>query len=312
MRLTQTLTGTALALALGPLALADAAWAQEDQTLGIAITGSNDDFLAPDILDRWRSGALSVHGVRGPGWPPAGDVRFGEVLELRFHGQILSPESVDNPAPGDRPYATSLSFGVHSHWRQGGFDLRAGADLVITGPQTGLSDLQEALHEAQDLPDPSAAADEQIGDAAYLTVSAEAARPWALGRVVTVRPFAEARVGDETYLRVGADLLGGSLASGGLLVRDYATGHLVEAVRGPATGFGWSAGLDIAAMGASAYLPGDDGRPGPEDTRARARVGAMWAGERWSVFAGTSYLTEEFEGQDEGQIVGALAITFGF
>jgi hypothetical protein len=307
--------GAPAAIALAALVLAagtTAAGAGERRTLGVTVLGTNDDFLAPDILDRWRSGALSVHGLRGPGWPSVGEVRFGEVLEYRFRGEILAPESLDNPEPGDRPYAGSLSFGLHGHWRRQGLALRAGADLVLTGPQTGLSDLQEALHEAQDQPDPSNAAADQIGDAAYPTLSGEAARPLAFGRGVTLRPFAAARAGDESFVRIGADLLGGSLASGGLLLRDYATGQLVEAVRGPVTGFGWSAGLDLASVGGSVYLPGADGFPGPEERRSRARLGAQWAGERWSVFAGTSWLSEEFDGQDEGQVVGGLSVTFGF
>jgi len=305
-------TGLATFAALALAVAAPGAAAQERRTLGVAVLGSNDDFLAPGIFDRWRTGALSVHAVRGPDWPAVGLVGFGDVIEYRFRGQILAPESVDNPQPGDRPYAGSLSFGVHSHWRQAGMEMRAGADLVFTGPQTGLSDLQDTLHEFQNLPDPAAAADDQIGDAAYLAISGEVARPWALGSSVELRPFAEARVGDETYVRIGADLMGGALASGGLTVRDEATGQLVEATRGPGTGFGWSAGLDLASVASSVYLPGDDGRPGPEDSRARARVGAMWAGDRWSVFAGTAWLSEEFDGQEEGQVVGALAVTIGF
>ncbi len=305
-------TGLATCAALALAAAASGAAAQERRTLGVAVMGSNDDFLAPGIFDRWRTGALSIHTVRGPDWPAVGLVGFGDVLEYRFRGQILAPESLDNPDRGDRPYAGSLAFGVHSHWRQAGMEMRAGADLVFTGPQTGLSDLQDALHELQNLPDPGAAAEDQIDDAAYLAVSGEIARPWPMGSSVELRSFAEGRVGDETYVRVGADLLGGALASGGLMVRDEATGQLVEGVRGPGTGFGWSAGLDLASVASSVYLPGDDGRPGPEDSRARARIGAMWAGDRWSVFAGSSWLSAESEGQDEGQVVGVLAVTIGF
>lgn len=300
------------AMSAALFAAAAPAGATERRVLGIAAIGSNDDFLSPGILDRWRSGALQLHGVWGSGWSTTGALGFGEVLEFRFRGETITPADVDAPAPGDRPYAGPMSFGLHTHWREGALHLRTGAALVLTGPQTGISDLQKRLHEAQDLPDPSSAAEDQIGDAAYLTLSGEAAYPIAATPGMSLRPFAEARAGDETFARIGIDLLGGSLGTGGLLVREYATGQLVEAVRGDGAGFGWSAGLDVAAVAGSVYLPDDDGRPGPENMRARARVGAMWAGERWSVFAGTAYLSEEFEGQSEGQVVGSIAVAYGF
>ena len=282
------------------------------RVLGFAAISPNDDIPGTTIEDRWRSGALSLHLVHGRGWD-AVPVGFGEVLEFRARAEIITPESLENPQPGDRPYAGALTFGVHSHMRRGLHEVRLGAEVVVTGPQTGLSDLQESLHELQDgLPDPSAAAEEQIGDAAYLALSGEVTRPFALGTGVQARPFAAARAGDETFLRGGVDLLGGSLASGGLLMRDPVTGQLVEGTRGAGTGFGWSAGLDMAAVADSIYLPDEDGFAGPEDTRGRARLGAAWAGAAWAVTLGAAYLTEEFDGQDEGQVVGALGVTFGF
>jgi hypothetical protein len=302
-------TGIALSLVAAP----EASGAQtERRLLGVALTLGNDDYAPGEVQDRWRTGALSARLLHGTGWPRAGRVGLGEVLEFGIRAEILSPEDVDNPAPGDRPYAGLVALGVHTHARRAGTEYRIGADLVVTGPQTGLSDLQENLHDAFDLPDPSAAAENQIGDAAYLAVSGEVARPVPLGASVTLRPFAAARLGDETYARIGADLVGGSLASGGLLVRDYGTGQLVEGTRGRMTGFGWSIGADLASVADSVYLPGDAGRPGPNDTRSRVRGGAMWAGERWSAFAGAAWLGEEFEGQDEGQVVGSVSLTYGF
>jgi len=301
-----------LSAALFPAMPATAQAPQERSVLGVSLSLTNDDYVPGEVQDRWRSGALSGRVVHGTAWPRVGEVGLGEVLEFGLRAEILTPEDIDNPAPEDRPYAGILAFGVHSHARRAGTEVRLGAELVLTGPQTGLSDLQESLHDAFDLPDPSAAAEDQIGDAAYLAVSGEAARPFPLGAAVTLRPFAAARIGDETYVRIGADLVGGSLASGGLLVRDYGTGQLTEGTRGAATGFGWSLGADLASVADSVYLPGDDGRPGAEDTRGRVRGGAMWASQRWSVFAGAAWLGEEFEGQDEGQVVGTLSVTYGF
>lgn len=279
---------------------------------GLTFLGANDDFGTGEILDRWRTGAIAVHGIYGRPWSDTSDVGMGEVWELRFRGEILAPESLDNPEPGDRPYAGTLSFGLHSHFRSAGVDYRAGVDLVLTGPQTGADDLQASIHDAMGLPDPANAAETQLGDSAYLTFSGEAARGVVLSPAITVRPFAAARIGDETFARIGVDLVGGSLASGGLLVRDVTTGQLFEATRGRATGFGWSIGADVAAVSASVYLPDSGGFPGPEPARSRVRAGAQWAESTWSLFGGIGYLSEEFEDQSEGQIVGAVALTFGF
>ena len=304
--------GPLAALAAALLAAAPAAAQDAPRWLGFALTSSNDDFFAAEILDRWRTGAVTAHGVFGTGWTPQAGVGFGEVLEFRVDASIRAPESFEDPAPGDRPYAGAVSFGVHAHGAREGLHYRVGGDLVVTGPQSQMAYLQDHLHERTGLPDVDEVADNQIGDALYLRLSGEAARPLALGRGLTLRPFAEARAGDETFARIGADMLGGSLGSGGLLVRDEATGQLVEATRGAATGFGWAAGLDIASVLASAYLPDADGYPGPGDAFARARLGAMWAGRSWSVFAGTAWLGPEFDGQEEGQMVGAVALTLGF
>ena len=308
----------ARALLAGAVALAcslGAAAAKEDgarSTLGVVALGLNDDFGTGDILDRWRTGAVSAHLFHGTGWRESGAVAPGEVLELRFRGEIMSPESIDNPEPGDRPYAASLSFGVHTYGRSGPLEYRFGADLVFTGPQTGLSELQRKLHKAMLLPDPSAAADEQIGDAAYLTFSGEAVRAMPFGADASLRPFAAARAGDETLARVGLDLVGGSLASGGLLLRDVSTGLLFEGTRGARDGFGWALGLDVAAVADSVYLP-DDGRfPGPETGRGRLRGSVVWAGDTWSASGGLTWLGEEFEGQRAGQLVGAVGLTLAF
>ncbi|MEO1676855.1 MAG: lipid A-modifier LpxR family protein [Pseudomonadota bacterium] len=282
----------------------------ERRLLGIANAGTNDDFLTSDILDRWRTGALTINLTWGPEITPGAPIAFGDVLEVRFRGEILAPEDIDNPQPDDRPYSTALSFGLHTHFRNSGTDYRLGADLVVTGPQTGLSSLQETLHEWQNLPDPSAAADEELSDAVHLTVSGEASRELALTGSIAARPFVAARVGDEIYARIGADFVGGSLNSGGLLVRDYATGALYEATRGTQTGFGWSLGVDVASVAYSAHLP--TFAVDHEPTRTRARASVMWAFDRWSAFIGTSYLSEEFTEQDEGQIVGVFGLSTSF
>lgn len=45
-----------------------------------------------------------------------------------------------------------------------------------------------------------------------------------------------------------------------------------------------------------------------ETTRIRTRAGVHWQGKSHSVFYGLTYLGKEFDEQDEGQIVGSVAL----
>jgi hypothetical protein len=71
----------------------------------------------------------------------------------------VPPARRDHPArepsasgEDDRPYAASLSAGLHAHWAALGGELSLGGDLVVVGPQTGLSDLQNRFHDLIDAP----------------------------------------------------------------------------------------------------------------------------------------------------------------
>ena len=74
----------------------------------------------------------------------------------RESGEVITPENIIVPAAGDRPYVGVLSFGVHTHFEARGVELSLGADLNVTGPQTGLATLQSAIHDAIEVPGPSA------------------------------------------------------------------------------------------------------------------------------------------------------------
>lgn len=278
------------------------------ERLGTARVFTND--ALGDLSDRWRTGAYGIGFFRGrDAWPGSLPGVPGRVLEWRIRGENVAPARLDAPEPGDRRYAAMLSLGLHTYWQYGRTEARAGAELVFTGPQTHLDDLQSRLHDVLSVPVPDLS--NQIGNAMYPTLSVEAGRTFTLGNA-TVRPFVEAQAGVESFGRVGVDVVLGSHGRGGLLMRDPVTGHRVTAVRGAGTaGFSLVLGADTAQVRDSRLLP-DGGDAVAERRRHRVRVGGHWAGGAAEVFYGIAWLSPEFRAQDEGQVVGALNLRLPF
>ena len=297
-------------VAAGFCILAGQAAAQERVTLGWGRMFSND--AIGDGHDRWRTGSYTVSYLRGSSWDGALPTAFGDILEFRASGQTIAPANLADPAPDDRRYAGVLTFGLHTHFDWLGFETAVGADLDVTGPQTGLSNFQQRIHDWSDLPDPEPAFENQIPNHVYLTALAEMGKEFPMGGAGRIRPFVEAQAGLETYVRAGADLTFGGFGEGSLLIREYMTGQRYRAIKGDLiTGTSFTLGADVAHVFDSALLPGD-GVAELASTRARARAGIQWQGERASVFYGISYLGEEFVQQPEGQLVGSLNINLRF
>ncbi len=122
-----------------PVSAGDRKW------LGFGHLMTNDNFIT--LQDRWRTGSYMTSYVFGPGWGGAPPRRFGEIIELRIGGEIIAPADIVTPAAGDRPYASALSLGLHSHFRRGAVELAMGADLVVTGPQVGFDRIQGTVHD---------------------------------------------------------------------------------------------------------------------------------------------------------------------
>ena len=61
----------------------------------------------------------------------------------------------------------------------------------------------------------------------------------------------------------------------------------------------------------SVYLPDNIGVD-LKNNRYRLRAGVNWQGATSSVFYGLTYLSEEFENQPEGQLVGSVRLKFEF
>ena len=300
-----------LGLALGVcLAVTGTVQAEGRYRVGYGLVFTND--VIGDGHDRWRTGSVASSRVYAPGWDGAAPARLGEMLELRFNGEIIAPDDISTPAPGDRPFAGALSLGLHSHVTRGRMEYSLGGDLVVTGPQTGLDDFQDFIHDLVGGDDISSGVRRnQVGNEFHPTGVIEAGRSFELGRV-RLRPFAEARVGVETLVRAGADITFGSLTQGELMVREPVTGQRYRVVREDVPGYAIVLGADIAHVEDSEFLPSRS-TVRIEETRTRVRGGVHWEGRGGgSVFYGVTYLGEEFERQREGQIVGSLQFRLRF
>ncbi len=136
-----------IASALCVLFLIDsAAMAQDRVRLGYGRLVTND--LIGDGHDRWRTASVASSRVWGPDWTGSAPGGFGQLLELRLGAEIISPENIATPAAGDRPYAGSISVGLHTHFQTALAEFALGGDLVFTGPQTQLDDFQDFVHDA--------------------------------------------------------------------------------------------------------------------------------------------------------------------
>lgn len=279
------------------------------ETLGFGRHFDNDFF--GDGRDRWHTGSYAWSIIRGQTWNGRRPSTPGELLEYRFRMEMIAPRRLNGPDSHDRPYVGALSFGLHTHFERGEMEYSLGLDAVVTGPQTGVGELQRWFHSVISAPTPRIL-DEQIGNAVYPTFVAEAARPFRISDTLTVRPYVEVQKGVEDIARIGGDVILGVVGQHDLWLRDVPTGDIYRGVEGPYTGFGYVLGADFSAVGSSAYLPEDQGFV-PTDTRTRVRAGVHWQlAENASFFYGLTWLSPEFVGQPEGQVIGSLKLNFNF
>lgn len=295
-----------LAFALALILAAPAVSAGERGVIGWSHVIVNDSI--GEFRDRWQSSVVQGSVFLGAEERAGGPFRFGEVLEMRLTSQIVTPENIGAPAPGDRPFAGALGLELFSHGHWAGAELSAGAGIVAIGPQTGTFRFQRWLHDILGYPRPDTEGNE-IGNGFHPVLSVEAGRGF--GEAVRLRPFVEARGGLETLLRVGADVSWGELGRGDLMVREPVTGQRVPGViSSGGRGLSLFAGADVAWVEDSVYLPASRGFD-PE-VRGRLRTGVHWRNDRLALFYGLTYLTPEFDGQPEGQFLGAVQLRFAF
>lgn len=285
-----------------------ASLAEPRQTIGWGRSFNNDYF--GDYDDRWRTGSYTLSWVRGRSSYDGSAVPFGDIIEYRFRNEIIA-SSHDAGAPGDRPYAGIIAVGAHTHfdWKQ--IEISLGADAVAIGPSTHVSAMHEWFHEHFSSPTPQYLAD-QLPDQLHLGVTAEAAWPVRVSPMLTLRPFVELQGGVEDIARLGADVILGVVGHDDLLLRDTVTGQIYRGSEGPVIGFALMAGADWAAVGGSVYLPEADGFEAT-DHRLRLRGGVHWQiAPTMSFFYGLTWLSEEFVGQPEGQLIGSVKLNLNF
>lgn len=284
--------------------------AEETVTIGVGRLFTNDFF--GDGQDRWHTGSYVVSWMRATDGTVSLPEMPGEVMEYRFSQRMIAPANLATPAPSDRPYAGLLTAGAYTHFARNGMEYALGGELVAVGPMTYTDAFHATMHNIFGMQPPSAAVRAaQIPNAVYPTLSLEAARPFDLGNGAVLRPFVQARVGDETYGRVGVDLMFGSNFTRGITARDETTGFLYQTIEdAPGQGLSFLVGVDTAKVLSSAWLPS------PTYTltslRNRARAGVQWQGEKIGVFYGASWLGPEFAAQPSGQVVGALQVQLRF
>lgn len=282
--------------------------AEETTTLGVGRLFTND-YLG-DGHDRWQSGSYAISILRGPADADISAQPFGGIHEYRLRTRLITSDGIGNTP--DRVYAGALGFGVHTHFSLNDTRASVGGEVVLIGPQTGLSALQSEFHSAFGVPQVPFV-DDQLPNALHFGVSLEAAELMQLTPGVTARPFLELRLGPEDTLRVGADVLIGGTLDSEILIREAVSGQLYRGTEAPdSAGFAFVVGADIAAVGDSIYFP-EDGGPNALDDRGRVRAGVHWqGGEDTSLFYGLTYLTPEFEDQEEGQVTGSVKLNFNF
>ena len=271
----------------------------------------NNDYLG-DFKDRGQTGSYVSSRIYGERWQGDLPTRPGEILEFRLQADIKAPDDLTTPAALDRPYAGSVSIGLHTHYEAGGVDIAMGGELVAVGPQTGLDQFQTLLHDAIGVAPPSQATlNSQIGNAFYPGVVVEMSKPYALGSRAVMRPFIEGRGGVETLLRVGVDFEIGKLVQDELMVRDGITGQRYRTMNMPASGMSLVVGFDTAKVADSVYLPSNRGLT-LSDHRDRARAGVHWQNGRSHGFFGVTYLGREYTTQASEQIVGSVRLALKF
>ena len=270
-----------------------------------------NDFFG-DTEDRWQSGSysLSVLTARQGAVDAA---RPLDLIEYRLRSQIIAPRRLNGAGSFDRLYAGVLSFGAHTHFDYGETDFVLGADMVVTGPQTGIADMQDWFHQLIDAPylHPNVVAN-QIENAVYPTAVAEMGRSIRITPTVRLRPFIEAQAGVEDFARVGWDLAIGETGLDLRRARDGVTGFRYNLGESDVSGVAWAFGADFTQVYDSAFFPSRHPAELERD-RLRVRGGMHWQVARnMSLFYGLTYLSEEYVGQEEGQIVGSLKLNFAY
>ena len=264
----------------------------------------NNDYFG-DGHDRWRTGSYVFSHLRSQ-QPYDGSLGgFGEILEYRFRSEIMAHYKNQ-----DRPYVGMLGLGVHTHFGLGDASFSVGGDALAIGPQTGMDEFQKSMHRKLDMRLPYT--DNALEDQFAFQGTSEARYNLHLSPSASIRPFVEVKAGAEDVARVGADIIIGSLGQKEVMIRDVVTGQLYRGTHAKESGMNLVLGGDIGSVYDSLYLPEAEGIS-IEAKQTRLRAGVTWQPfSALSIFYGATYLSPEFDGQEEGQVVGSLTVGLNF
>ncbi len=264
-----------------------------------------------DGKDRWRTGSFSSSRIWGQKWKGELPQEFAELVEARFLGEIIAPSDLSGKRGIDRPFVGHLGLSLHSHFQRKGLEYSIGVGASVLGQQTGLDNFQKNLHEALNKKLASEAVlSNQISNQVLFGPFLEVAKTVPDEDRLIIRPFFEAYATAETLARVGADIYFGSGFSDKLYIRDQVTGQRYRAIGASEEKLGFSIGGDIGHVSNSAFFDGAESTM--RRRRLRFRTGLHWGQKSKQGFAGLTWLSKEFSGQSEGQILGSVRLILRF
>lgn len=297
-----------------------------------------NDFLV-DGQDRWKSGGVTqsytlperVFDTRP--WTPWRDGRASGI-EVQVRGLVVTPDNTAAPelGPEDRPYAQYLGIGgyLRSDARPRpaplgttmGVEDRVGVEVGWIGEPLFFFDAQDRLHDVIGMGETHSTEANSVGDGFLANI--EARRTLRFHRDmgaadVALAPYVDLSLGmRQTAARAGVNgFVGGDLSARHWNM-DPATGAVIPGAWQARPGLHWAvyAGADVGAVANDALLGGTAGLSGPsadpETVVARARAGLVVGWGRVAVSYGLAWMSPEFEGQDEGQLVGAVSVKLPF
>ena len=295
----------------------------------------NDSF--GDGEDRWKTGGITQ------GWVFP-ERRFTDSplipgrssgVEIRARALVMTPENtaVPTPQPDDRPFAQFAALGAFLRSSDSpdpvgagvsmGAEDRIGIEVGWQGDPLPLYDITEAIHDVTGTNQDGFDVVNDLDGEMLFTLDAGRTLRFhrSMGPTLDVElaPFVTTRIGtQEITARTGGDILFGSSLAGRTWNHDPAIGALISGGSIPRDGVEWTlwVGGDVGTVARDAFLDGGSDRSGPsvsrESVTARARAGAMVEYGAFAVSYSVNWLSREFKTQDEGQMIGAIALKYRF
>ena len=336
MKAAQSLAAAALLAAVTAAAHADEQregweWLAQRHEIETQGTFWNDRY--GDGKDRWKTGGITqsyIFPERIFGWPSIEG--RASALELNLRAQVMTPDDTSNTGvdANDRPYAQYAGIGLHLRSiaaprpASAGLGLqvedRVGVEIGWQGEPLPFFEVQERLHGMTGTRGDMGNPEDVIGG--EVLANLEGRRTWRLhaggvARDIELAPFVQGSLGmREVSVRAGADLFIGSALEGRTWGSDLATGAVIAGESMHRDGFEWTAfiGGDVGYVAWDAFLDGGfaaDGRSvDREQIVGRARAGLLLEYGRVGIGFSVNWLSEEFESQPEGQLIGAIQLKY--